>query len=351
MRKFAGTASTSSSLKRGLWFFILLLFSFSCLWAQEAYSIDQIMKILIDSPILYEMAVYDTVKVTPPERTLRYNPIFYQEVKGNEITVLNEVMDERTQSLYDQAEEFFSAGDFYSAVLLYNEIHKEHPELSLVTAYLGQSLRLMEEYDAAKSFFIEAVKTNFHNYMAHWFLANIYFWEGKTKPAVHHITLAKILCRNNPTIDESFQEIMRKAKRNPDDCYFEPQVRVYQAGSDTIRIEAAQVEWMFYGQVKAMWKYEPGYHDDMKGGEPGDFNLSEAAEAYIALGSIYDKKKPEERNIPILNYLYQSYKKKMARAFVLYEMLLPDNPVAAVMLPKKDIMDIQTYLLKVKHSK
>ncbi len=350
MHRLPGSDHSNSGFRLSSLLIVFILLLSAGLSAQVGYSYTQIMKMMFDSPITYTMGIWDTVKVIPPGRPQRYDPIFYQEVKGKEITVRDYVMDERTQTFYDKAEELFNEGEYELALGFYATIHEEHPELSLVTTYMGQTLRILGEYDSAKSCFIQAIKSNFHNYMAHWFLANIYFAEGKTKQAVHHITLAKILCRNNPTIDETFERILREADRNSDDHYFEPQVRIYKAVDNEINIEAAHVDWLPYAHVKAMWMYEPGFHNDVER-IPDAFNLWEAGELYVAMASVYEKRKSEERKIPILNLLYQSYKKKLGRPFVLYEMMLPETPVAAVMLPKQDIMDIQKYLLKVKHKK
>ena len=333
-------------MKRILSILIMILICGSA-FGEQFYSTEQILKMMIDSPTHYLVSINDSLSIEPPERVMRYDPIFYQGKLNGESVLMREDMDQRTQILYDRAETLFMDGDFEMALGFYQTIAEEHPELSLPMAYLGQTYRILGNFPAAKACLIKAVKTNFHNYMAQWFLANIYWSEGKIKQAVNHITLAKILCRNNPMIDLSLTGILQEAKRDTTDLYFEPKVNIYRTHADTVHVEM-DPEWVRYAMVKAMWMFEPGFHEEEKCA-PEDFNMIEASELYLA--QIRPDKAREEKPFtdPILVKLEQAHRKKMDREFVYYEMWLPEHPYAALQIKKAEILAIQKYLLKVKH--
>jgi len=314
--------------------------------AGSAYTYQELMQRMMDSPLCYSMQLEEGPVIKAPEaKTATYTPDYYQaRVDGNLVPVKYE-LDKKASRQLDRAEEFFGEGMYGIAVDFYRQVLKKHPENSTVLTYLGQALRNMDDIEGAKNCYLQAIGINFHNYMPHWFLANIYLLEGDLDRATQEIATAKVLNRNNPRLQEHFAGIMQRAGRNGADYYWNPQVLISRVDADTISVRAT-LEWLAGGIVEALWEYEPGFHEAERA-NADYFNFTRAAEIYGSLGSAYLKLDDAYKHDPILRCLLHSIK-NYPRAFVAYEMLLPDTPMGVFGLPREDILAMRDYLLEVK---
>lgn len=326
----------------------LILFSIPLisLHAKKTYSLQELMALMVESPLCYVMHMEDDPAFKPPSpKTESYTPDYYQGVVDGNLVPLKYNLDKKAAKQLERAEEFYGEGMFDIAVDFYKEVLKKHPENTTVLTYMGQSYRLMEDVAKAKQCYLQAIEINFYNYMPHWFLANIYRYEGDLDNATREIATAKVLNRNNPRLQEHFEFIMQDAGRNGKDCYWDPRVLITRVDADTIRVQST-MEWMPVGLVEAMWMYEPDFHEAERA-DKDNFNFTRAAEIYGATASYYNNLTDECKQDPILAYLLRSVK-DYPRAFVVYEMLLPDYPKAVFSLPKDDILHMRDYLLEVK---
>ncbi len=323
-----------------------LCLSLLTLHAGTAYTYQENMLRMLDSRLTYSMHLEEDPAFKPlTPKTATYTPDFYQaQVDGNLVPMKYELDKKATKQL-NRAEEFFGEGMYDMAADFYREVLRKYPENSTVLTYLGQAKRNLGDIEGAKTCYLQAIGINFHNYMPHWFLANIYLLEGDLDSAVNEIATAKVLNRNNPRLQEHFAGIMQQAGRNGRDCYFDPQVIITRVDADTINVRTT-LEWMPCGMVEALWEYEPDFHEEERA-NVDYFNFTRAAEVYGALASSYIKLDDKYKHDPILGYLLRSVKDH-SRAFVAYEMLLPDTPIGVFALPKEDILHMRDYLLEVK---
>ncbi|MDZ4182643.1 MAG: tetratricopeptide repeat protein [Candidatus Cloacimonadaceae bacterium] len=325
---------------------ILLALQFP-LFADEEYTFDDLMIRLIESPLLYVMSIEDTLLVTPEQYKQVVGANLYQQKMGKDLMIMEYLLDPEAAKQYNLAEEYFAKEDYTKAIKHYKAALKRHPTNAMVQTFLGQAYRNIGDMKAAKKCYLKAIKANYHGYMAHWFLANIYMSEGNIMQAVEEISLAKVLNRNNPRLQEHFETIMDGAGRRSRDYYFTPQVLISKPEGDSIMIRST-MEWLPYGIVEALWLYEPDFHEKERALKDY-FNFTRAAEIFVSLNRAYGTLDQEYRQDPMLAFLHGAAKENLPRGFVLYEMLLPQAPAGVFQLPRNDIQEMQEYLLKVKH--
>jgi tetratricopeptide (TPR) repeat protein len=317
--------------------------------AGKAYTYQENLLRMLDSRLSYVMHFEEDPAFKPPTpKTATYTPDFYQARVDGDLVPLKYELDKKAAQQLDRAEEFFGEGMYDMAADFYREVLKKHPENSTVLTYLGQALRNLDDIAGAKTCYQQAIEINFHNYMPHWFLANIHLLEGDLEHAVEEIAIAKVLNRNNPRLQEHFANIMQRTGRDGRDCYYDPQVIITRVDADTIKVRAT-MEWMPCGMVEALWEYEPDFHEEERA-NVDYFNFTRAAEVYGALASSYIKLDDKYKQDPMLGYLLRSVKDH-SPAFVAYEMLLPDTPMAVFGLSKEDILGMRDYLLEIKTRK
>lgn len=327
---------------------LLLLLSLP-LVAGEAYSYSQIFARMIDSPVRYIIQAVEEPFINPQPPKLQNAPDAYQLKVGKDLMPDRYLLDSEAHREYELAEEYFAKQDLKNAIKHYKAALKRHPTNSMLQCYLGQSYRMSGDFKQAKKCFEKAIKNNYHGYMAHWFLANVHMYNGDLSKAVEEIATAKVLNRNNPILQEHFEAIMERAGRRSRDYYFIPQVNITGSAADSVLIEAT-MEWMPYGIVEAMWQHEPDWHVNDRVPE-GYFNFNKAAEIYVVLNHTYTNSKEEYRQDPMLGFLAASAAHNLPREFVVYEMVLPNDPNVVYQLPRAQIEGMVKYLLTVKHPK
>lgn len=327
----------------------ILCAAFLPMIAGEAYSYGQIFSRMANSPVLYIMSFAEEPFVTPQPPKVMNGPDLYQVKVGKDLMQDQYRLDNEAYREYELAEEYFAKQDLKNAIKHYKAALKRHPTNAMLQCYLGQSYRMSGDFKQAKKCFEKAIKNNYHSYMAHWFLANVHMYNGDLSKAVEEIATAKVLNRNNPILQEHFEAIMERAGRRSRDYYFIPQVNITGSAADSVLIKAT-LEWMPYGIVEAMWQHEPDWHVNERLPE-GYFNFNKAAEFYVVLNTTYANTKEEHRQDPMLGFLAASAANNLPREFVVYEMVLPNDPNGVYQLPRADIEGMVKYLLTVKHPK
>jgi len=137
------------------------------------------------------------------------------------------------------------------------------PEYSSAYTYIGDAYYLLGDYSQARTNFEEAIKCNFIDYQAHWFLADALQQLGDSESAVKEITIAHLLNVNHPDIVNKLKQLRDIVNRPWKEWEFNPQYSLDNS-NDTIFIKA-NPDWTIYALVKAIWKFEPGYAEKMVG--------------------------------------------------------------------------------------
>jgi len=328
---------------------LLILFVFSYVHSQDIHSAADILKIMSNSKTGYQVKELDKpVKCADYSKKLNYNNSF-RVMSDSGITTNGFNIKVLSEPMLQKAESYFQAKDYLNALNSYKSALKEDSTLFFVMTYIGQMYE--KQRDNAKSIFWykKAINKNYIDYMAHWFLADNYISTGNLKNSVDEIIIARILNRNNPRIKKSMNSIFLKANRDTTDWYFTPQIDISRI-SDSIVSVSMNTKWTGYAMAKALWKYEPGYSESM-GVKKNERSTIEDRECLNALLTTLENSKTKIAKDPQLLILKEAFEKDLMDEYILFEIILPDNPFVAFQLSENTILGIKDYVLNVRNKR
>ncbi len=312
--------------------------------AQELHTPAEILKIMENSVVAYNIASLEEV-IEPEDRStnLNFNFVYRKGSKGNFSTHEYEISEE-TAGYSDQAESFFTKGEYKKAREMYLKALDSDPTYYKVMTYVGQTYGIEKDWKNAIKWYQKTIKANPIDYMAHWFLADCYVQTDEPEKALDEITTAIILNRNNPRIKLSFDAIYKLNKLKTSDWVFTPQMQLDSIGPKEVKITAHE-DWIGYAMIKAAWAFEPGYAASM-GSKKGEFSILEEKEALLGLFVNTEDKKAKKD--PAVKALHTAIEAKMLDEYIFFEIVLPQYPFVAYQLPDGLIDAIKTYVLKVR---
>lgn len=315
--------------------------------SQDLHSAAEILEILEKSSISYELHRLEE-KIEPEDRSkiLNFNNIYRVEEEDKIMTYEYEE-SESIKKLLAKSEEHFKNKEFDLARNYYEQILEVDPTYYKVMTYIGQTYVLEGNIEKGENWYKKSIESNYIDYMAHWFLADLYREQKQLDKALEEITIARILNINNPRIKKSFDKIYELKKINNPEWIFTPQIRLQELEKGAVKLEFHE-DWMGYGLVKALWEYEPGYSESM-GVKEGTLTTTEEKEAFISLMTTFNKKKLKKN--PEFKTLEKSVKEDMVDEFIFYEILLPKYPNVAYQLPKDFLESISKYVIKIRGEK
>jgi tetratricopeptide (TPR) repeat protein len=227
-----------------------------------------------------------------------------------------------------------------------NEVLAEIPAHSVMATILGLCYQREADTTRATQWFQKAVEFNPIDYYAHWMLASQYARIGQDSLANWHYVKAHVLNRNNPRLDHEMQAQLKKQHNIRFDWSFSPAYRVINA-IDGVRIDSEE-NWLSYAIYKALWQHEPNYAKTMAP-EGDEYGIIEETECllglYAALSS--DLTPPSSLTLEQERLIY-SVEHDHLETFLFYEVILPQQPLAALFLEDVFIQDIYKYLLEVR---
>lgn len=327
--------------------FLLPILFCGVIKAQDLHTPAEIFELLDKSKISYSIEILKKPIFSPNRsNNILTNEVYRVEEEGR-LAVKQYDGHPDTKDLIEQAERYFRNGERLKARETYLEILKTDPRYYKVMTYIGQTYGMEKDFDMAKEWYTRAIKINYIDYMAHWFLAEMYLSTGEIDKAVEEITIAQILNRNNPRIQLSLEKIYNKKKLKSPDWVFNPQYKLdsKKEGKVDVKFEEG---WMGYALVKALWKYEPGYAESM-GEKQGIPSIIEEKEAILSLLSVLDKKKIKKN--PELKALMDALDNDLIDAYIFYEILLPQYPHIVYQLTDDFTNDIKDYVLQIRGGK
>lgn len=327
-------------------FFIALFLIASHLFSQQIHSTDEILKIMSDSKLSYEVKMLDKdIECPDYSKKLNYHDSYRVETDSGLYTYsfkLNKI----AEPLFNKAESFFKS-DVDSAIYYYKLSLIADTSLYFVMTYIGQAYEHKKDFTNAIEWYKMAIGKNYIDYMAHWFLADAYFEGGDMKNAVDEIIIAQILNRNNQGIKKSATEIFKQSYMSTSDWYFNPQMELRKVSEKNISVGVNE-KWIGYALAKALWLYEPGYSKSM-GVEEGIHSTLEDKECLVSLLIALENSKAEIENDRQLVVLKASAEKNYLDDYILYEVVLPQTPFVAFQLSKEKILEIKDYILNVRN--
>ena len=327
---------------------VILFLLTSYLFSQQIHTPAEIFKIISDSKLSYEVKIIDkTIECPDYSKKLNYHDN-YRVVTDSGLYTYSFEPDDRAKPLFSKAESLFQS-NIDSALYYYKLSLEADSSLYNVMTYIGQMYEGKDDWKNAIKWYKTAISKNYIDYMAHWFLADAYLKTGDIKSAVDEITIAQILNRNNPRIKKAMMTIFKKAKLKTDDWCFNPQVEMTKVADNKISLAFNQ-KWTGYAMAKALWTYEPGYSESM-GVSPGTYSTLEDKECLISLLISLENSKTKIKKDPPLYILKKTADKKFLDEYILYEIVLPQNPFVAFQLPEETILRIKEYILSVRNAK
>jgi len=316
------------------------------LFSQQIHSPAEILQIMSDSKLSYEVNVIDKVIECPDySKKLNYHDSYRVKSDSGLFTYAFKPND-MAKPLFDKAETFFQS-NADSALFYYELSLKADSSLYNVMTYIGQMYERKGDVDNTIKWYKTAISKNYIDYMAHWFLADAYLKTGDSKNALDEIIIAQILNRNNQNLKKSAANIFKRSYLSTNDWYFNPQVEMKKVSERKISL-AFNDKWIGYAMAKALWLYEPGYSKSM-GVEKGIYSTIEDRECLIALLVALENAKTEIKDDPQLSILKEAAENKFLDEYILYEIVLPKTPFVACQLPEETILGIKDYILKVRN--
>lgn len=320
----------------------------SALFAQEIHSPAELMKIMENSPITYELKELEE-PVACPDRTENVNlNDVYRVEEGQQLQVYYyDTLTATGRENFEIAEAYFNKRQLDSARIFYQKVLETDPHFYKVATYIGQMYGSTGQLELAKQTYLETIDKNYIDYLAHWLLADIYMMQNKPDSAVHHVTIARILNRNNPRLRDFQMEVYGAAELDTTEWCFNPQVEISQPDSGKVSVAFSE-KWLMYGLCKAVWTFEPGYKKSM-GVAAGDYTTLEEREclANLMMGLLNSKARIKKNRQ--LKTLKVAIEEGMIDPFIMYEVFLPKHPKVAYQLTREFIGDIANYVIMLRH--
>jgi len=326
---------------------LVSIFIFGYGYSQKIHSTDEILKMLTDSKLGYEIKTLDKPIAVADYSNKLNQPNSYRVVNDDKIMTYEYKMSEAAELKLQKAESYFQAKDYDNALQAYKSVLEVDSGLHFVLTYIGQVYEINKDHKNAILWLKKAISKNYIDYMAHWFLADNYSDTNQLKDAVDEITIARILNRNNKNIKKSFDRIFLKAKRDTTDWYFNPQMEITKISDTKISVGISE-KWIGYAMAKALWLYEPGYSESM-GVEKGKYSTLEDKECLVSELIALTNAKTKIDDDKQLLVLKNTVDTKSFDEYILYEILLPKRPAVAYQLPQSTIEAIKNYILNVRN--
>lgn len=325
---------------------IVLLLIGSHLFAQQIHSPAEILKIMSDSKLSYEIKALDkTIECPDYSKKLNYHDN-YRVTTDSGLYTYTFKPNETAKPYFDRAESFFQTNTD-SALYYYGLCLKADSSLYNVMTYTGQMYEHKKDFANAIKWYKMAISKNYIDYMAHWFLADAYLKMGDSKKAADEIAIAQILNRNNQGIKKSAISIFKQSYMGTSDWYFNPQMELEKISENQVSVMINE-KWIGYAMNKALWLFEPGYSQSM-GVEQGKYSTLEDRECLVSLLVSLENSKTDIEDDRQLVILKEAAEKKFLEEFILYEIVLPKNPFVAYQLPEETIANIKDYILTVRN--
>lgn len=238
--------------------------------------------------------------------------------------------------------------NYQKARKLYEKILKKSPLNAQIYTFVGETYYEEKDYYEAQKWFEQAIKLNPIDYLARWLLAEIYLIKGEFDAAKKSITLAHIYNRNHPRLFKRFVELYNLEEPiYYNNWAFEPKTYIYKDG-ETVVISADGI-WLTYGMYKAVWNYEPDYDYVKVNQAVTDYMFQLEMEAIIGTYMTYHNlRKDDKRNYPTMSALGDCLDNDMVEEYVMYEILLVDNPRLAYHTTEGFLERLILYLEKIR---
>lgn len=326
--------------------FLLSLLVNLGLFAQTYHSPSEVLKIMEASALQYQSHPAKASTTSYPRGPVN-SAFTFQEIQENgSLGIGTLALTEEAASFFDAAEEAFKEKKYTEAIEYYGKVLDLDPEFSIAATYVGQCHREAGDLDAAAKSFQLAIEINYHDYLAHWLLADVHLQNKDKKLAMREITLAWILNRNHPQIKAAVATIYKACGKKFDDFEFEPRFEMQQ--NEQVVQLFFEVDWLMYVYCKALWRFEPNYHEELGGGRSA-FEIEEEKECLLNVVIAHDAEFGKKKSkVPAINAVIRALDQKMLNPFIFMEIWIPQEPLIVYTQPMEAIEELADYVLEIR---
>lgn len=230
----------------------------------------------------------------------------------------------------------------------YEKILSKNPKNAQIHTFIGETYYEEQAHDQALEWFQKAIKLNPIDYLARWLSAEIHLKNKHIDTAIYSITLAHIYNRNHPRLLKRLEFFyQQKSKTYYKNWGFSPKMYIYKDG-ETVVITADGI-WLTYGMYKAVWNYDSDYIYIKEQQEVTDYMFQQEMEATIGTYMTYTSlKKDDKRNYPAMRAFTYCLDYEMVEEFVMYEILMVDQPSIAHHTTEAFMERLIQYIAKVR---
>ena len=156
-----------------------ITFSFS-VSAQERkiHTPAEMIKIATESKLTYNIGFLENPIVAENYENNLLQPEYYRVEQSDKIIFRKYDLRGKAKAFFEAAETEFQANKLPQALENYLLAYKEDSTFSLALSYAGQVCEHTGNYTDAEKYLKKAVSQNYIDYMAHWFLADVYEHNG-----------------------------------------------------------------------------------------------------------------------------------------------------------------------------
>ncbi len=332
---------------------VVVVLLWTGMFADEIHTFKEIMDVLKQSELTYALNGDEHVACHSAQynQAVNLHGLFLEKQNGKVVLKRYSYSGDVAKFL-NNAERFFGKYDYKQALDNYLSAWKLSPHNSQLMTYIGQAYRLQGQTDKTIEWYKKAIDENPLDYMAHWFLADLYAETGKKQKALREITAAHILHPLNPRILVSLHSIYALNGLLFPKWHFAPCYQLKKRGKHTVEVTFPpdKLEWMAYASCEAAWQYEPGYKESVLQKTKQFPLFVREKECLLSAYTVYrtQREKGTAEADSFFDALQRAIKKKMLHTFVLYEIVLKQNENVAYVISSDLRAKIADYLLKVK---
>lgn len=158
------------------------------------HTLDQILKLSMDSKLAYELAVWsDSIMPQDTAQPIVLPPMLWPKIVDGQPRYTMQTLADSIQIVMVAAETAYADSKLDSAMSLYRLILERAPSFVQTKTLMGDVFFLRGKYDSAITLYREVIEANPADYQTHWFLSNALAKVGDSSEALRQLTIAHIL--------------------------------------------------------------------------------------------------------------------------------------------------------------
>lgn len=229
---------------------------------------------------------------------------------------------ETTVNALKEAEQHFKAGDYETALAIYQRATKADPDCYVLHSHIGDCLLRSGHPKKALASYRKALSLNAFDFRTHWFAGDTLFELGEYQKAKRAYIRALVLRpAYAPLLElmESRASVMGITIRG--ERFLAP-AGARQGNGQIVVVAPAPQYWKLYGLCHAIWLGEPSHRQRMTGKQEHNWTSTEATECLIILLQGYARFGPNEGGVrdPIVERLERIHERGYLPQFVHYEL-------------------------------